>query len=716
MSVCLIFLGLIFQKEVVYASSIQFSLTGNIDDPHRYASFTAYTDKDIYLPGETIKISLKADANQGWWYVKEFFVVNAPLPPYLWRGISTGTPRPWFSESAIVTKTAESVPGTYSLGLWAWSNYYHASGQWISGVQDKSHSLSYTVTSVINGACATTHNNCTTGNSASPSETGTEWQWSCNGIGGGTNAQCTETKPLSPPTNVSVRCTPNMNTGSYWMDVSWYESQGAINYPLRVRYPASANRSDMQIGNGAVDDGAPVGIHASGDPAGKLSYRINGQFLDGQYRFWMHAWNNTGFSAPTSSIGVSCHDARLGTKDGICHPGGYNAGYPESHGCSQGIRSEDPADVMGEYRWTCLGAGNPVGVDSSVCREATPKPIVYFDGAPEGSLYPGNDIEINGPGNVLLSWSVWPNGNPNIVGGHCEGAALDSNNNDPQVAGWGLIPTVKPTSGSNLAGSDTVYVDRDTTFYLRCFDSMGFPSDRRPVGVTVAYCNGNPPTNASFYPGDIAFGDTVFSEINRPGVVCEFSCNAGYGYDSASQTCQPKVLNICSTPCDGNGVTRTNQTFSNASVTLYACYGIGNCSGNGDISVSGLWQATDTPDSAIDLLDNDINRQPATGSSSSVFVVKSTSALGTRDTLRERITFQSSLPLPTVFTTAQVLCDETVNCGVQQAGVCSHNTVSGTSPQELYCHNGSGGTVNLDCNGVSGTRYCDFNWKETTLW
>ena len=49
----------------------------------------------------------------------------------------------------------------------------------------------------VNGVCAATHYNCTAGTSANNVNGTTAWTWECNGSNGGTNASCTENKPVT---------------------------------------------------------------------------------------------------------------------------------------------------------------------------------------------------------------------------------------------------------------------------------------------------------------------------------------------------------------------------------------------------------------------------------------------------------------------------------------------------------------------------------------
>ena len=50
----------------------------------------------------------------------------------------------------------------------------------------------------INGACSTTHYNCTSGSSINNVDGATSWTWSCTGVDGGANTPCSQSKTKKP--------------------------------------------------------------------------------------------------------------------------------------------------------------------------------------------------------------------------------------------------------------------------------------------------------------------------------------------------------------------------------------------------------------------------------------------------------------------------------------------------------------------------------------
>lgn len=101
-----------------------------------------------------------------------------------------------------------------------------------------------------------------------------------------------------------------LNT-TWSIDVSWFNSPGAINYPIRIQGLSTAANAGVVItsaadpvsawGLGAVGDAAPTGILAE-----NYSRHFVGEnfALPGTYTVWMHAWNAAGWSAYTKKTVV----------------------------------------------------------------------------------------------------------------------------------------------------------------------------------------------------------------------------------------------------------------------------------------------------------------------------------------------------------------------------------------------------------------------------
>lgn len=110
------------------------------------------------------------------------------------------------------------------------------------------------------------------------------------------------TTTVTPPTSttpVSTPATPTfyascvrLSGGTYGIVMAWSPVSGAINYPVRIQDPSG---KETDIGMGAVGDAAPTGT----------SYTFGGLTTPGQYMYWGHAWNTSGWSSANSGY-VAC--------------------------------------------------------------------------------------------------------------------------------------------------------------------------------------------------------------------------------------------------------------------------------------------------------------------------------------------------------------------------------------------------------------------------
>lgn len=63
----------------------------------------------------------------------------------------------------------------------------------------------------VNGSCSAAHYSCSAGTSISNSEAATNWAWACQGLNGGSNAACSENKPVTVSLSASP---PTVDSGS----------------------------------------------------------------------------------------------------------------------------------------------------------------------------------------------------------------------------------------------------------------------------------------------------------------------------------------------------------------------------------------------------------------------------------------------------------------------------------------------------------------------
>ncbi|MBP7822218.1 MAG: hypothetical protein KA034_00145 [Candidatus Moranbacteria bacterium] len=190
-----------------------------------------------------------------------------------------------------------------------------------------------------------------------------------------------------------------------------------------------------------------------------------------------------------------------------------------------------------------------------------------------------------------------------------------------------------------------------------------------------------------------AIGDTI--PLSNDSTTYTLTCTGPGG--TASDTVSVsliKTLKMCPSSCVSGGTPYdTLPSFpADAPVTLYACYGTGNCS-LGDLPINGTWTETNAPDNAVSL---------STGLGLSVDVTQS--SLGDASE-QFRLSYPSGVPVPT-----QVTATAAVSCA---ALTCS--SLSIVSQRESYCPSVSN-TFDDNCGGMTaacdGMRNCDFNWKE----
>ena len=113
--------------------------------------------------------------------------------------------------------------------------------------------------SLVNGACDVIHYSCLTGNSRNNVDGASTWTWSCNGINGGTNASCSETKIV-------------VNGGwSVWSACSGGTQTRTCTNPAPANGGASCSGNSSQScgGTGTCSDGIQNGDETGVDTGGR---------------------------------------------------------------------------------------------------------------------------------------------------------------------------------------------------------------------------------------------------------------------------------------------------------------------------------------------------------------------------------------------------------------------------------------------------------------
>ncbi len=147
---------------------------------YTYATAVIGSNKTTYAPGETITLSgtVRNHACSN---------VNYGLSANL-SGAQTSLLSATFSGTRNVSGTlaAPSSPGNYTINL----NLCIGNQRSCAAAR-----INITVANpAVNGRCGASHYQCSAGTSASNSNNATNYTWRCNGISGGSNASCSETK------------------------------------------------------------------------------------------------------------------------------------------------------------------------------------------------------------------------------------------------------------------------------------------------------------------------------------------------------------------------------------------------------------------------------------------------------------------------------------------------------------------------------------------
>ena len=111
---------------------------------------------------------------------------------------------------------------------------------------------------VVNGACSATHYNCSAGTIGATAEYATYWQWWCNGSNGGSNAQCTEMKPI--PTLVISPPSVSLTVGNTSQLVAFYDPDGPSGVQAEQNVTFSANWSSSNAFIASVNNAAQKGL------------------------------------------------------------------------------------------------------------------------------------------------------------------------------------------------------------------------------------------------------------------------------------------------------------------------------------------------------------------------------------------------------------------------------------------------------------------------
>ncbi len=318
------------------------------------------------------------------WLGNKLFAMTSTVPG--WVGIANGNPcimvglrSQWITPDGAYSMSTNAYDASaivgYRMGRSAAGIAYP-----IMCVQD------YIAPAPVNGACSATHYACTAGTSANNVSGTTSYTWNCNGIDGGTNAVCSETKPTG---TVAV----SSNIAASW----------TITGPATISGSGTAQTSLTQpIGTYTITWGAVSGYTT---PASSSLTLVNGGTIsfNGIYTSSAVCTGTLPANATTyagDDTGLSANTARVYAAS--------NTGAKCEYSCNSG------------YGW-----------NGSSCTVLTP--VTTFTGSPT-SLAAGG-------GNVTLNWSI-TNG---AGGGSCTGYST-TNLSGWSTAGTGG----KSVTGTNI--------------------------------------------------------------------------------------------------------------------------------------------------------------------------------------------------------------------------------------------------------------------------
>ena len=312
--------------------------------------------------------------------------------------VSTAPSGSSLCNSGTATSVSGSGPWTWSCngtGSQAGNNASCSANKvtTVNGLCGPADGGTYASTSAVNTA-----GRCNSGNPTTVSESGGLFNWTCNGMGSpvGSPDTCQATKattingackPISgyyasePATNSSNACNAGTfvdlsDTGTQWQ----WRCNGA-GTPAGTNSPTcTANRATTI--NGACK---PISGYYASEPATNSSNACNaGTFVDLSDTGTQWQWRCNGAGTPAGTNSPTCTANRATTVNGACKPySGTHSSQPatnNSTGCNAGSYV-NLSDTGTQWQWRCNGTGTPTGSNSPIC-VADKAPTGYWGGHP----------------------------------------------------------------------------------------------------------------------------------------------------------------------------------------------------------------------------------------------------------------------------------------------------------------------------------------------
>ncbi len=414
---------------------------------------------------------------------------------------------------------------------------------------------------IIAGACASTHYNCSSGVPRLPSESSTAWTWDCdspNSTNGGPRASCSETKPVivTPdcgPTHYSCNVgtsMSNVDNGSIW---SWL---------CRGSWPTAQDDYCSETKPVAINGACGSGHNncMGGSTTGWTNE-------NGDFYYWSCDGSNGGYT-------VTCAETKI--HNGDCGGTHYN--------CDEGGTSVYNEDNATNWEWTCQGRFPGRGTDAS-CSENKPISCAgYWGNCSNGSqTYTITTAASNG--GAACSYA---NGATRSCGTPASCSSVhyacvlgNSANNSSNTSNWTWNcnstnggsnascsenkPPSNSPSGSISATTCTIANGAST-----CVSSVTWSTSNLVAGTSTAVTRNNPDgtsvsssTSGTNVSNTVNYGNSSFFLYNNGSALASASitvdCATGSGWNGSS--CITTTYTV-------TGVAGANGTISPASRTV----------------------------------------------------------------------------------------------------------------------------------------------------
>ena len=548
-----------------------------------------------------------------------------------------------------------------------------------------------------------------------------------------------------PPTITQASCTGTSITTSF-------SSSGALWYAVRLR--------DLSDG---VDNTSCDPANGNDTCQWQTNPYLNRTGIAGHtYRMWVHAATNTSWSTGTVSGATYATDfscpAVSSPVNGFCGSanGGTTSSPPTSGLCSSGSASPSTPSLSGStYSWQCLGSGGGSNANCSSNYSsgvsAVPAPTLTFTANPTA-------LPVGG-GQTYLTWSTtnatscvasngWSGSRPtsgNNVSMTISGTTTFTlqcwnSNNSASVTQSATVTVASASGGASAdiminglgAGFESRFTGTDNNpvnVFIKSPVSVTWTSSGRAYCITTVYDGGwqfitGTSENYSFTAPSTPSSALTFQTLcNNTNYGSGFS---GYlGFSSAPDSIHDQISLVVSVPHGGE----TNLVGAMMSVDPLVP---GNITFTGMVANAGFVNATVPFDNVfqIDMNNNGVHNESGdvtlttptlpfltSGGSASRTATYNMSAgnynarfcvdSGSVVTESEESNCSVNFPFTVLGGPSTASITVTVNC--LPSGNCSADsrTTQLCSNQNFTIPDGCGG--NMNC---SGTRSCDFNWKE----